>query len=59
MPKSIIDDVAPVVHCKDCRLGEPDMIANGYKDDYWCKYYEHPKPADGFCEKGKRKTNEQ
>ena len=49
----------PVVHCKDCRLGEPDMIVNGYKDDYWCKYYEHPKPADGFCEKGKRKTNEQ
>lgn len=50
-------DVAPVVHCKDCRLGEPDMIVNGYKDDYWCKYYEHPKPADGFCEKGKRRTN--
>ena len=49
----------PVVHCKDCRLGEPDMIVNGYKDDFWCKYYEHPKPAYGFCEKGKRKTNEQ
>lgn len=49
----------PVVHCKDCRLGEPDMIVNGYKDDIWCKYYEHPKPACGFCEKGKKKTNEQ
>ena len=49
----------PVVHCKDCRLGEPDMIVNGYKDDIWCKYYEHPKPAYGFCEKGKRKTDEQ
>lgn len=49
----------PVVHCKDCRLGEPDMIVNGYKDDIWCKYYEHPKPAYGFCEKGKRRTNEQ
>lgn len=48
----------PVVHCEDCRLGEPDMIVNGYKDDYWCKYYEHPKPAYGFCEKGKRRTNE-
>ena len=47
-----------VVRCKDCRLGEPDMIVNGYKDDFWCKYYEHPKPADGFCEKGKRRTNE-
>ena len=48
----------PVVHCEDCRLGEPDMIVNGYKDDIWCNYYEHPKPADGFCEKGKRRTNE-
>ena len=49
----------PVVHCKDCRLGEPDMIVNGYKDEVWCNYYEHPKPAYGFCEKGKRRTNEQ
>ena len=48
----------PVVHCKDCRLGEPDMIFNGYKDEVWCNYYEHPKPAYGFCEKGKRRTNE-
>lgn len=46
-----------VVHCKDCRLGEPDRIFNGYKDDFWCKYYEHPKPADGFCEKGERRTD--
>ena len=49
----------PVVHCKDCRLGEPDMIVNGYKDEVWCNYYEHPKPAYGVCEKGKRKANEQ
>ena len=48
----------PVVHCKYCRLGEPDMIFNGYKDEIWCNYYEHPKPAYGFCEKGKRRTNE-
>ena len=48
----------PVVHCKDCRLGDPDMIVNGYKDEVWCNYYEHPKPAYGFCEKGKRRTNE-
>ena len=47
----------PVVHCKNCRLGEPDTIVNGYKDDFWCKYYEHPKPAYGFCEKGERKNN--
>ena len=51
-------DAVPVTRCKDCRLGEPDMIFNGYKDDFWCKYYEHPKPADGFCEKGKMRTNE-
>lgn len=50
-------DAIPVVRCKDCRLGEPDMIVNGYKDDIWCKYYEHPKPAYGFCEKGKWRTN--
>ena len=48
----------PVVHCKYCRLGELDMIFNGYKDEIWCNYYEHPKPAYGFCEKGKRRTNE-
>ena len=47
----------PVVHCKDCRLGEPDMIVNGYKDDLWCNYYEEPKPAYGFCEKGERNNN--
>ena len=51
-------DAVSVVRCKYCRLGEPDMIVNGYKDDFWCKYYEHPKPSDGFCEKGKRRTNE-
>ena len=50
-------DAVPVTRCKECRYGEPDMIVNGYKDDFWCKYYEHPKPAYGFCEKGKRKTN--
>ena len=47
----------PVVHCKYCRLGEPDMIFNGYKDEIWCNYYEHQKPAYGFCEKGERKNN--
>ena len=52
-------DAVPVTRCKDCRHGEPDMIFNGYKDDFWCKYYEHPKPAYGFCEKGKRRTDEQ
>lgn len=50
-------DAVPVTRCEDCRLGEPDMIVNGYKDDFWCKYYERPKPADGFCEKGERKDN--
>ena len=52
-------ETVAVVRCKDCRLGEPDMIVNGYKDDFWCNYYDHTKPADGFCEKGKRRTNEQ
>lgn len=47
----------PVVHCKDCRRGEPDLYLNGGKDKVWCNYYYYHKPADGFCEKGERKNN--
>ena len=39
------------------RKHSDDMIFNGYKDEIWCNYYEHPKPAYGFCEKGERKNN--
>lgn len=46
-----------VVRCKDCRLGEPDLYLNGAKDAVFCNYYDYPKPADGFCEKGKRKND--
>jgi hypothetical protein len=46
-----------VVHCKDCRLGEPDMYLNGGEDKVWCNYYDCPKTAAGFCEKGKRKND--
>ena len=52
-------DAVHVVRCKDCRLGEPDRIVNGYKDEVWCNYYEDQKPAYGFCEKGERRTDEQ
>ena len=48
----------PVVHCKDCRLGDPDLSLKGSEQEVFCNYYDYPKPADGFCEKGKRKTNE-
>lgn len=47
----------PVVHCKDCRRGEPDLYLNGGEDEVWCNYYDCPKPAAGFCEKGKRRTD--
>lgn len=47
----------PVVHCKDCRRGEPDLYLNGGEDEVWCNYYDCPKPAAGFCEKGKRKND--
>lgn len=47
-----------VVHCKDCRLGEPDLYLCGTPDAVFCNYYDYPKLADGFCEKGKRRTNE-
>lgn len=47
----------PVVHCKDCRRGEPDQYLNGGEDEVWCNYYDYPKPADGFCEQGKRKND--
>lgn len=47
----------PVVHCKDCRRGEPNLYLNGGKNEVWCNYYDCPKPAAGFCEKGKRKND--
>ena len=47
-----------VVHCKDCRLGDPDFSLLGTPDEVFCDYYDYPKPADGFCEKGKRRTDE-
>lgn len=52
-------DAVPVTRCKDCRLGETDMFFNGGNDEFWCNYYGNPKPADGFCEKGERRTDEQ
>ncbi|GEM_PF-4047416 len=45
-------DVAPVVHCKDCR--------NCYKEDeytLWCQGRGSPAqlvPPDGFCDRGAR-----
>lgn len=46
-----------VVHCKDCRLGDPDLSLKGSEQEVFCNYYDYPKPADGFCEKGKRKND--
>lgn len=47
-----------VVHCKDCRLGDPDLSLKGSEQEIFCNYYDYPKPADGFCEKGKMRTYE-
>lgn len=47
-----------VVHCKDCRLGDPDLSLKGSEQEVFCNYYDHPKSADGFCEKGKMRTYE-
>ena len=47
-----------VVHCKDCRLGDPDLSLKGSEQEVLCNYYDYPKPADGFCEKGKMRTYE-
>lgn len=47
-----------VVHCKDCRLGDPDLPLKGSEQEVFCNYYDYPKPADGFCEKGKMRTYE-
>lgn len=46
-----------VVHCKDCRRGEPNLYLNGGENEVWCNYYDCPKAAAGFCEKGKRKND--
>lgn len=59
MKKIPTTDAVPVTRCKDCRLGEPDLSLNGGEDEVWCNYYDYPKPADGFCEKGKRRSDEQ
>lgn len=47
-----------VVHCKDCRLGYPDLSLKCSEQEVFCNYYDYPKPADGFCEKGKMRTYE-
>lgn len=47
-----------VVHCKDCRLGDPDLSLKGSEQEVFCNYYDYPKSADGFCEKGKMRTYE-
>lgn len=47
-----------VVHCKDCRLGDPDLPLKGSEQEVFCNYYDYPKSADGFCEKGKMRTDE-
>lgn len=47
-----------VVHCKDCRLGDPDLSLKGSEQEVFCNHYDYPKPADGFCEKGKMRTDE-
>lgn len=47
-----------VVHCKDCRLGDPGLSLKGSEQEVFCNYYDYPKPADGFCEKGKMRTYE-
>lgn len=50
-------DAVPVTRCKDCRLGDPDFFLKGSEQEVFCNYYDYPKPADGFCEKGKRRTD--
>lgn len=59
MKKIPTTDAVLVTRCKHCRLGEPDLSLNGGEDEVWCNYYDYPKPAYGFCEKGKRRSDEQ
>ena len=49
-------DAVPVTRCKDCQHGEPDRYLKGGEDEVWCNYYDYPKPAAGFCEKGERRS---
>lgn len=51
-------DAVPVTRCKDCRHGEPDRYLKGGEDEVWCNYYDYPKPAAGFCEKGERRKED-
>lgn len=52
------DSDEKVVHCKDCRLGDPDLTLKGSEQEVFCNYYDYPKAANGFCEKGKMRTDE-
>lgn len=49
-------DVAPVVHCKDCRYWQDN---NGGYPNEECRWRENETPdADDFCSYGKRKDGD-
>ena len=46
------NDVFPIVRCKDCKRGKPDIICDYHTA---CEYLETVMPNSGFCSYGERK----
>lgn len=44
-------DAVPVVRCKECKKGHPELAPNG---GVWCAVWNHVFCDDGFCACGER-----
>lgn len=51
---SITVDAVPVVRCKDCEHGKPDIMCEDY---IACEYRQTVMPNSGFCSYGERKDD--
>lgn len=49
-----VKDWMPVVRCKDCKKGHPELAQNG---GVWCAKWNHIFCDDGFCSYGERKES--
>ncbi|MBP3411922.1 MAG: hypothetical protein J6K89_01550 [Oscillospiraceae bacterium] len=55
--KDLLDDVptadaVPVVRCKDCQKGHPELAPNG---GVWCAIWNHIFGYDEFCSKAEKR----
>lgn len=50
----IRNDIVPVVRCKDCAKGKPDIILN---ERVFCWLFNRGMPLDGFCSRSERRED--